>query len=99
MKLKIQNILAEIRKRQDYSLDSTEENSKPEIATRPLSADDWQEFKRKFILEYGGEPVQSSGMTHSEFMHYIKTSGGRENDEYSSSRKLREIIERIDRET
>lgn len=49
-----------------------------DIVHYPLSADDWQEFKRKFVSEYGNEPVQPTGMTHSEFMHYIKSSGDRE---------------------
>lgn len=63
-------------------LDYLENGEKIEIATSHLSADDWQEFKRKFVLEYGGELVQPTGMTHSEFLNYIKTSGRRENDEF-----------------
>jgi hypothetical protein len=69
------------------------------ISRRYLNADDWQEFKRKFVDEYGGEPVQSTGMTHSEFLHYIKTSGDRENEEYSQSRSLRKILEELDKDS
>jgi hypothetical protein len=40
-------------------------------------------------------------MTHSEFMHYIDSSGWREGDEYGKTRsnpsKLREIIENLSR--
>lgn len=43
----------------------------------PVSADDWQKFKRDFIEEYGEEPVQSTGMTHSDFIRYLK-DGSRE---------------------
>ena len=96
---KAQAILAEIRRRQGRPAEIAEKDREPKIATRPLSADDWQEFKRKFVLEYGGEPVQPTGMTHSEFMHYIKTSGDRENEEYSKTRRLREILEKMDRES
>jgi len=70
-----------------------------DIPPAPLTADEWQEFKRKFVEEYGGEPVQPSGMTHSEFLHYIKTSGEREGDEYSKlklSPEVRKILESFD---
>jgi len=46
--------------------DPMPENSSP-------TADDWQEFKRKFVEEYGGETVQEDGLTHREFLEYIKT--------------------------
>jgi nicotinamide mononucleotide adenylyltransferase len=69
------------------------------ISRRHLSADEWQRFKRDFVEEYGGEPVQSTGMTHSEFLHYIKTSGDRENEQYSRVRSLRKILEDMDNES
>ena len=47
----------------------------------PLTADEWQEFKRKFIEEYGGETVQEDGLTHREFLEYIRT-GYREMSEH-----------------
>jgi hypothetical protein len=62
------------------------------IRRQYLNANDWQEFKRKFVLEYDGEPVEPTGMTHSEFLHYIKTSGERENDQYTHTRNLRNIL-------
>lgn len=77
-----QNIMTIIKHKE--IIDYLENGEKIEIATSRLSVDDWQEFKRKFVLEYGGEPVQPSGMTHSEFLNYIKTSGLRENDEFDS---------------
>jgi len=52
------------------------------VPRAPLRADDWQEFKRKFVEEYGGEPIEPTGMSHSEFMDYIKTAGVREGDEF-----------------
>ena len=54
----------------------------PDDPDAPLSADSWQEFKRKFVETYGDEKIQPTGMTHSEYMEYIKTSGWREGDEY-----------------
>lgn len=54
----------------------------PDDPEAPLSADAWQEFKRKFVETYGDEKIQPTGMTHSEYMDYIKTSGWREGDEY-----------------
>ena len=102
---KAKSILDIIKHRQRfkwiYGPVAYEEPGEPEIATQHMSADDWQEFKRKFVLEYGGEPVQPTGMTHSEFMDYIKTSGHRENDEFKSkkqSRRLREILEKMTKE-
>ena len=62
------------------------------IAKSYLGADDWQEFKRKFVEEYGGEPVEVTGMTHNELLHYINTSGKRENDEFDKSKRLRAIL-------
>ena len=78
-----------------------EEPGEPEIATQKLSADAWQEFKRKFVETYGGEPIEPTGMTHSEFLNYIKTSGYRENSEFEGtkqSHKLREILAKMDQD-
>jgi hypothetical protein len=102
---KTKSIFDIIRHRQTYSWIynpvSYEEPGPPEIATQKMSADDWQEFKRKFVEEYGGEPIEPTGMTHSEFMDYIKTSGYRENSEFegtNQSTRLREIIEKMDKD-
>ena len=102
---KAKSILDMIKHRQKfswiYNTVEYEEPGPPEIATQQMSADDWQEFKRKFVEEYGGELIQPTGMTHSEFMDYIKTSGSRENDEFrgmKQSRTIREILEKMDRE-
>lgn len=38
----------------------SKEVDKEETPRCPLSADDWQEFKRKFVEEYGGEKVQDT---------------------------------------
>ena len=57
----------------------------PDDPEAPLSADAWQEFKRKFVETYGDEKIQPTGMTHSEYMDYIKTSGWREGDEWKST--------------
>jgi hypothetical protein len=46
----------------------------------PLSADAWQEFKRKFVHSYGGELVNSDGLTHRELLRYLR-DGYREGDE------------------
>jgi hypothetical protein len=40
----------------------------------PLTADDWQAFQLKFIDSVNGEPVHSTGMTHSEFLDYMRYS-------------------------
>jgi hypothetical protein len=101
---KIQSILQQIRER--YSEKELKERlfgKEPDynelnISRRYLSADEWQEFKRKFVDEYGGEPIQSTGMTHSELLHYIKTSGDRENEQFTKSRKLRKILEDLERD-
>ena len=98
-------ILDIIRHRQKfkwiYSPVDYEEPSEPEIATQKLSADAWQEFKRKFVETYGGEPIEPTGMTHSEFLNYIKTSGYRENSEFEGTKqstRLREILARMDQD-
>lgn len=51
-----------------------------------LTPDEWQEFKRKFVSHYGGERVQSDGLTHSELLNYIATSEreGDEEDPYAA---------------
>lgn len=96
---KAKSILDMIRHRKRfnwiYNTVDYEEPGEPEIATQKMSADDWQEFKRKFVEEYGGEPIEPTGMTHSEFMNYIKTSGERENSEFDGSRRLRKILRDI----
>jgi hypothetical protein len=104
---KAQSILQRIREKHSAEEKLKEKLFGPEsnynelnIRRRYLSADEWQDFKRKFIEEYSGEPVQPTGMTHSEFLNYIRTSGDRENDEYTwtliQSRSLREILESLD---
>ena len=69
-------------------------NKEREFAQAPVSADDWQEFKRKFVEEYGSEKVQADGMTHSEFLQYLKDST-REGDEYKQSQKLRDFLRNL----
>ena len=98
-------ILDIIRHRQKfkwiYSPVDYEGPSEPEIATQNLSADAWQEFKRKFVETYGGEPIEPTGMTHSEFLNYIKTSGYRENSEFEGTKqstRLREILAKMDQD-
>jgi hypothetical protein len=97
---KAKSILDMIKHRQRfnwiYNPVSYEEPGPPEIATQKMSADDWQEFKRKFVLEYGGETVEPTGMTHNEFLNYIKTSGYRENSEFDGSRRIRAILKKMD---
>jgi len=99
---KAKSILDQIRKRyHDAQLKEQLLGLEPnynefDIDTPPLTADDWQEFKRKFVEEINGEPVQSSGLTHSELLNYIKTSGEREGDEFNNSRKLRAILKAMD---
>ena len=75
-------------------------NPEPEeikIAKIHLSADGFQEFKKKFILEYNGEPVQPDGLTHPEFLTYFAT-GRRENDEFSGRHRLEAFLRRLDNE-
>jgi hypothetical protein len=76
-------------------------NEQPEeikIAKTHLSADGLQEFKRKFVLEWAGEPVQPTGMTHSEFLHYIASSGERENDQFTERQRLEALLRKLDNE-
>lgn len=49
-------------------------NREPEIEQGPLPPDSWQEFKRVFIEEYGGETVGADGLTHREFLEYLRSS-------------------------
>ena len=48
----------------------------------PLSADDWGRFKYRFMETYRGETIESTGMTHTEFLEYIATGGYREGTEF-----------------
>jgi hypothetical protein len=93
---KVKSILDMIRHKQRfswiYNTVEYEEPGPPEIATQKMSADDWQAFKKKFVLEYGGENVQDTGMTHSEFMKYIATSGYRENSEFDGLRRFKKMV-------
>jgi hypothetical protein len=76
-------------------------NPQPEeikFAKSHLSADAWQLFKKKFVESIDGEPVQITGMTHSDLLHYIKTSGERENDRFSEREKLQALLRRLDNE-
>ena len=56
----------------------------------PLSADEWQRFKRDFVKEYGEEPVQPTGMTHSDFIRYL-TESTRETGEKSLKEMLKSL--------
>ena len=60
---------------------------------RPCSADDWQTFKKNFVDTYGGEKVQATGMTHSEFWDYFQT-GNREG-ETRAERNLKQLLGEI----
>ena len=80
------DILDMIRQRQDPNY------KKPVTGpSTAISADDFQKFKKNFVEEYGGESIQDTGMTHSEFLQYIK-DGYREGDEYDMSKKLRRFL-------
>ncbi len=91
---KAQDILAKIRNRQrikDIDAVLNPKPYEPEINKEPLSSSDWLRFKARFIQEYNGEEVQQySGMTHSEFLEYIK-SGYKENSEFDR-KSLKEIL-------
>ena len=70
-------------------------NEEPKITKEPLSSSDWLRFKARFIQEYNGEEVQQySGMTHSEFLEYIK-SGYKENSEFDR-KSLKEILRKME---
>jgi hypothetical protein len=69
-----------------------EKRNKPFEPKSPpaLNADDWQRFKRDFVDEVAGEKVQDDGMTHTDFLNYIRHSGYRDGDEWYG--KADEII-------
>ena len=81
------SILDMIRERQ---LDTNRE-----FERAPVSADDWQEFKRKFVDEYGGDKVKEDGMTHKEFLQYLK-DGTREGCS-TESVSLRNFLNNLDK--
>ena len=97
-----QTILEQIRKRHPdpYGILAAI-NPPPEeikIAKTHLSANSLQEFKRKFVLEWNNELVQPTGMTHSEFLHYIASSGERENDQFTERQRLEALLRKLDNE-
>lgn len=56
------------------------ENEEPDYHAPP-TPDQWQEFKRKFVDEYGGSKIGTDGLSHVELLEYMK-SGYRENAEF-----------------
>ena len=67
--------LFEQLKRKSWTYDSYLESQVQEetpVPGCPIGTDAWQEFKRKFVETYGGETVQEDGLTHSEFLRYLK---------------------------
>ena len=88
-----QDILRLIRSRQGQIM-------RPPAPTEPEqaspTADDWQRFKKKFVQEYGNEPVQATGMTHSDFFEYFK-SGNRECDDEHDVRVRQSITNERDK--
>ena len=93
------SILDMIRDRQNgFDNESQEEKERrlfeESMYRAPVSADDWQEFKRKFVEEYGSEKVKADGMTHSEFLQYLKDST-REGDEYIQRQTLRDFLRKL----
>lgn len=69
-----------------------EHGIKEPVATLPLTADEWQEFKRLFVESIGGEAVfEDTGMTHREFLEYLK-SGWRENSQYDAQKGVRKRL-------
>ena len=90
------SILDMIRERQGMTAAQRAEADKgKEFKQAPVSKDDWQEFKRKFLEEYGDEKVQLDGMTHSEFLQYLKDGTREGADPYSGSQKLRDLLRRL----
>ena len=97
---KAQDILDMIRqKRSCYTDEQLAERKKQReweesFKRAPVSAEDFQRFKKDFVAEYGGEKVQSTGMTHSEFLRYMKDSyrEGVENDSILPSESLRDFL-------
>ena len=84
------DILDMIRERQDPN------RAKKTVPDTPVSADDFQRFKKIFVEEYGGEKVQESGMTHKELLRYFKDSY-REGDEFDAGKKLRRFLNNLDK--
>jgi len=99
---KAKSILEQIRRRHPdpYGIMKILNPPPEEIkfAKTHLSANSLQEFKRKFVLEWAGEPVQPTGMTHSEFLHYIASSGERENDQFTERQRLQALLRKLDNE-
>jgi hypothetical protein len=98
--MKSTDILELIKRRQGKLSQETPEQKERRLLEQsmrraPVSADDFQEFKRKFVDEYGGEKVQDTGMTHSEFLQYIK-NGIREGDS-NESNSLRRFLNDLDK--
>lgn len=90
------SILDMIRERQGMTAAQRAEADKgKEFKRAPLTKDDWQEFKRKFVEEYGGEKVKSDGMTHSEFLQYLKDGTREGADPYSGSQSLRDFLRNL----
>ena len=87
IRLSSKDILDLIKQRQAFL--------KKEFNRAQISADDWQEFKRKFVEEYGGEKMQDTGMTHSEFLQYLK-DGTREGQS-AESVALRSFLKGLDK--
>lgn len=90
------DILKMIKRRQGILDQETEEQKERRLFEQsmrraPVSADDFQEFKRKFVDEYGGKKVQDTGMTHQEFLRYME-DGYREGDEHATNKKLRNFL-------
>lgn len=57
------------------------ENSQTPPEPKYMTADDWQLFKSRCVETYGGESVRSDGLTHREWLEYIRC-GYRENSEF-----------------
>ena len=97
-----QTILEQIRRRKSDPFGILAAiNPPPEeikFAKTHLSANGLQEFKKKFVLEWANEPVQPTGMTNSNFLHYIKTSGERENDQFTERQRLQALLRKLDDE-
>ena len=97
-----QTILEQIRRRKSDPFGILAAiNPPPEeikFAKTHLSADAWQSFKSRFVEYYGGEKVEKTGMTGNEFLHYIKTSGERENDQFTERQRLEALLRKLDNE-
>jgi hypothetical protein len=94
------SLLDLIKQRQGILDQETEEQKERRLFEQsmrkaPLSADDFQIFKKNFVEEYGGEKVQDTGMTHSEFLQYLK-DGTREGESTENS-ALRRFLYNLDK--